>query len=82
MSSEEVVSKTKFLESRFATASPFKGTRSHHHFIPNVSTLSLTMNKTSFATHSKEVILDEGGSNKVQMTIEDIKPGKVLRVPV
>ena len=34
------------------------------------------MKKTSFATHSKEVGLAECGSNRVQMTIEDIKPGK------
>ena len=34
------------------------------------------MKKTSFATHSREVRLAEGGSSKVQMASEDIKPGK------
>ena len=34
------------------------------------------MKKTSFATHLKEVSLAEGGSGKVPMTTEDIKPGK------
>ena len=34
------------------------------------------MKKTSYATHSKKVSLTVGGSSKVQMTIEDIKPGK------
>ena len=47
----EVVSNTGFLESRFATSSTFKGIRSHHQFIPNSSSLSLTMKKTSYATH-------------------------------
>ena len=35
------------------------------------------MKKTLFATHSKEVCLAEGGSGKVQMASEDIKPGKL-----
>ena len=60
----------------FLLSSTFKGTQSHHQFIPNVSRASLTMKKTSFATHSKEYSLAEGGSSKVQMTIEEIKPGK------
>ena len=34
------------------------------------------MKKTSLATHSKEVSLVEGGSSKVEMTIEDIEPAK------
>ena len=76
VSSAEVVGKTGFLESRFTTSSKFKGTQSHHQFIPNSSSLSLTMKKTSYATHSKKVSLTEGSSSKVQTTIEDIKPGK------
>ena len=75
VSSAEVVGKTGFLESRFTTSSKFKGTQSHHQFIPNSSSLSLTMKKTR-ATNSKKVSLTEGGGNKVQTTIEDIKPGK------
>ena len=35
------------------------------------------MEETSFATHLKEVSLTEGGSTKMQMMIEDIKPGKL-----
>ena len=76
VSSEEVVSNTEFLKSRFATSSTFKVTQSHHRFIPNASSLSLTVKKTLFATYSKEVSLVEGGSSKVQMTIEDINPGR------
>ena len=53
VSSVEVFSNTGFLESRFATSSTFKGTRSHHQFIPNSSSLSLTMEKT-YVTHSKK----------------------------
>ena len=34
------------------------------------------MKKTSFVKHLKEVSLAKGGSGKVQMTIEDINPGK------
>ena len=34
------------------------------------------MKKTSFATDLKEVSLPEGGTSKVKMTIEDIKPEK------
>ena len=74
--SVEVVSNTGFLESWFATSSTFKGTRSHHQFISNSSSLSLTRKKTSYPTHSKKVSLAEGGSSKVQTTIEHIKPGK------
>ena len=66
MSSVEVVSNTGFLESQFAISSTFKGTQSHHQFIPNSSSLSLTMKKTSYATHSKKVSLTEGGGSKVQ----------------
>ena len=39
-------------------------------------TINSAMKKTSFATHLKEMSLVEGGSRKVQMTIEDIKPGE------
>ena len=75
MSSEEVVSNTEFLESRFATSSTFKETQSHHQFIPNASSLSLTMKKTTFTTHSNKVSLTKYGSSKVQMTIENIMLG-------
>ena len=75
VSSLEVVTNTGFLELQFATSSTFKGTQSHQ-FIPSSSSLSLTMKKTSYATHSKKVSLTEGGSSKVQMTVEDMKPGK------
>ena len=62
--------------SRFATSSTLKGTWSHRQFIPNTSSLSLTLKKTSFATDWIKDGLVEGGSSKVQMTIEDIKHGK------
>ena len=67
VSSGEVVSNTEFLVSQFATSSTFKGTQSHHQFIPNASSLCPKMKKRSFATHSKEFRLAEGGSSKVQM---------------
>ena len=57
VSSVEVVSNTGFLKSRFATSSTFKGTQSHHQFIPSSSSLSLTMKKTLCETHSKKVRL-------------------------
>ena len=76
VTSVEVVSNTGFLESQFATSNTFKQTQSHHQFIPNSSSFSLTMKKTSYATHLKKVSLTGGGSSKVQTTIEDIKPGK------
>ena len=63
-----IVSNTEFLESQFATSSTFKGTGRHHQFIPIASSLNLAMRKTSFAKVS--------GSSKVQMTTEDIKPGR------
>ena len=71
VSSVEVVSNTGFLELQFATSNTFTGTRSHHQFIPNSSSLSLTMKRTSYVTHSKKPSLTEVGSSKVQMTIED-----------
>ena len=76
MSSGEVVSNTEFLELRFATSNKFEGTRSHHQFIPNASSLGLAIKKISFTTHSKEVNLADGCSSKVRMTTEDAKPGK------
>ena len=81
MSTEEVASNTQFLESRFATSSTFKGTRSHHQFIPDNTTMSLTMKKTSFADHSKQIsVIDQGvidqGELNCKVRIEDIKPGR------
>ena len=76
VSSIEVFSNTGFLESQFAISSIFKGTRSHHQFIPNSTSLNLTIKETSYARHSRKVRLAEDGSSKVQTTIEDIKPGK------
>ena len=75
VSSEEVVSNIKFRELQFATSSTFKGTQSQHQFIPNTSSLSLTMKKT-FATRSREISQAECGSSKMQVAIEDIKPVK------
>ena len=75
VSSEEVVSNIKFRELQFATSSTFKGTQSQHQFIPNASSLSLTMKKT-FATRSREISQAECGSSKMQVAIEDIKPVK------
>ena len=75
VSSEEVVSNIEFLELQFATSSTFKGRQSHHQFIPNVSSLSLTM-KQAFATRSREISPAECGSSKMQVAIEDIKPVK------
>ena len=49
LSPEEVVGNNKFLQLRFATSSTFKGTQNNHQFIPNASSLSLTIKKTSFA---------------------------------
>ena len=60
VSSVEIFSNTRFLESWF---------------IPNSSGLSLTINKT-YSTHSEKVSLTEHGSSKVQTMIEDIKSGK------
>ena len=76
VTSVEVVSNTGFLESQFATSNTFKQTQSHHQFISTSSSFSLTMKKTSYATHLKKVSLTGGASSKVQTTIEDIKPGK------
>ena len=75
VSSEEVVSNIEFLELQFPTSSTFKGRQSHHQFIPNVSSLSLTM-KQAFATRSREISPAECGSSKMQVAIEDIKPVK------
>ena len=49
LSPEEAVGNNKFLQLRFATSSTFKGTQNNQQFIPNASSLSLTIKKTSFA---------------------------------
>ena len=76
VSSEEVASHTEFLEARFSTSATFKETQSQHQFIPNNSSKTLTMKTTSLADYSKEISLADGRSSRVQMMIDDIKPGK------
>ena len=77
VSRDEVAGHTEFLEARFSKTATFKGTHSHHQFIINNLSKSLTMKKTSLADYSKEICLADGRSSRVQMMVDDIKPGKL-----
>lgn len=77
VSTEDVATNDLFLQERFATSDTFKGTRSHHRFVPNNTRRSLMMQKISSSIYSKEIQLAAGETDrKPIITIEEVKPGK------
>ena len=74
--SHTIITHAECLESWLAGAKTFKGTRSHHQFIPSKN--SLIMKKTSKSVCSKEVILSAGENSKLKISAEDNQAWKVL----